>query len=100
MKQLSDIEPRMYSVDFKNRSGSLETTAVVKADSPRAALEKAFRLFPEYRRSARRGGSSRRLSTPKSTGIPGRTFVIHAKKRRPRLPKAKRGAKAKEDQQA
>jgi hypothetical protein len=40
------IKPRMYSVDFENRPGDLGTTAVVLADAPGAALEKAFNLFP------------------------------------------------------
>ena len=40
------IKPRMYSVDFENRPGDLGVTAIVFADAPEAALEKAFNLFP------------------------------------------------------
>jgi hypothetical protein len=39
------IKPRMYSVDFENRPGDLGATAVVLADAPEAALERAFKLF-------------------------------------------------------
>jgi hypothetical protein len=35
----------MYSSDFENRPGDLGLTAVVLADAPEAALEKAFKLF-------------------------------------------------------
>jgi hypothetical protein len=40
------IKPRMYSVDFERHSGDLGATAVVLADAPGTALEKAFKLFP------------------------------------------------------
>jgi hypothetical protein len=40
------IKPRPYSVDFENRPGDWGVTAVVLADVPEAALEKAFNLFP------------------------------------------------------
>jgi hypothetical protein len=40
------IKPRMYSVDFENRPGDLGVIAVVLANAPGAALEKAFKLFP------------------------------------------------------
>jgi hypothetical protein len=36
----------MCSVDFENCPGDLGTTAVVLADAPETALEKAFNLFP------------------------------------------------------
>ena len=39
------IKPRMYSVDFEKRPGDLGTTAIVLADAPEAALEKASKLF-------------------------------------------------------
>jgi hypothetical protein len=40
------IKPRMYSVDFERHPGNLGGTAIVLADAPEAALEKAFNLFP------------------------------------------------------
>jgi hypothetical protein len=46
VEPLSGIKPRMYSVDFKNRPGDLGVAAVVPADAPGTALEKAFKLFP------------------------------------------------------
>jgi hypothetical protein len=40
------IKPRMYSVDIENRPGDLGTTAIVLANVPEVALEKASKLFP------------------------------------------------------
>jgi hypothetical protein len=36
----------MYSVDFERNPGDLGVAAVVPADAPGTALEKAFNLFP------------------------------------------------------
>jgi hypothetical protein len=46
VEPLSRIKPRMHSVDFERHWGDLWATAVVLADAPEAALEKAFNLFP------------------------------------------------------
>jgi hypothetical protein len=46
VEPLSHIKPRMYSVDFENRPGDLGGAAIVLADAPEAALEKASKLFP------------------------------------------------------
>jgi hypothetical protein len=40
------IKPRMYSVDFERNPGDVGSTAIVLADAPGAAPEKAFNLFP------------------------------------------------------
>ena len=53
MEPLSGIKPPMYSVDFESHPGDLGTTAIVLADALGAAPEKAFNLFPEYRRVSR-----------------------------------------------
>jgi hypothetical protein len=46
VEPLSGIKPSMYSVDFENRPGELGATAIVLANAPGTALEKAFNLFP------------------------------------------------------
>ena len=40
------IKPRMYSINFEKHPGDLGITAIVLADTPEAALEKACNLFP------------------------------------------------------
>jgi hypothetical protein len=47
VEPLSDIRPRMYSVDFENHPSDLGITAIVLADAPEAALEKVCKLFRE-----------------------------------------------------
>ena len=42
VEPLPDIKPRMFAVGFKRRPGDLGTTAIVLADAPGAALEKAY----------------------------------------------------------
>ena len=78
------IKPRMYSVDFECLPADLGVTAIVLADAPAAALEKVFNLFPEYRRASRRGHVCE-AEYAEIDWDTGRAFVIHVKKRPPRL---------------
>ena len=84
VEPLSGIKPRMYSGGFENRPGDLGTTAIVVADAPEAAVEKAFNLFPEYRRVSRRGHVFE-VEYAEVDWDTGRAFVIQVKKRPPRL---------------
>jgi hypothetical protein len=84
VEPLSGIKPSMHSVDFENRPGDLGTTAIVLADAPEAALEKAFNLFPEYRRVSRRGHVFE-VEYCEIDWETGRAFVIQREKRPPRL---------------
>lgn len=45
----------MFAVDFERNPGNLGATAIVLADAPEVALEKPFKLFPEYHRVSRGG---------------------------------------------
>jgi hypothetical protein len=78
------IKPRMFAVDFKRRPGDLGTTAIVLADSPEAALEKASNMFPEYRRAGRPGHVFE-IEYAEIDWDTGRDFVIQVKKRPPNL---------------
>ena len=84
MEPLPGITPRMYSVDFENRPGDLGVTVIVVADAPEAALQKVFSLFPEYQRASRRGHVCE-AEFAEIDWETGRAFVIHVKKRAPRL---------------
>jgi hypothetical protein len=74
----------MYAVDFKNRPGDLGTTAIVLADAPEAAQEKAFDMFPECRRAGRPGRVFE-IEYAEIDWDTGRNFVIQARKRPPML---------------
>jgi len=74
----------MFAVDFKNHPGDLGTTAIVLADAPEAALEKAFNMFPEYRRASR-PGQVFEIDYAEIDWDTGRNFVIQVKKRPPNL---------------
>jgi hypothetical protein len=78
------IKPRMFAVDFKRRPGDLGTTAIVLADAPEAALEKAFNMFPEYRRAGRPGHAFE-IEYVEIDWDAGRNFVIQARIRPPNL---------------
>ncbi len=78
------IKPRIYAVDFKRRPGDLGTTAIVLADVPEAALEKASSVFPEYRRASRPGHAFE-IEYAEIDWDTGQNFVIQVKKRPPNL---------------
>jgi len=84
VEPLPGIKPRMYAVDFKNRPGDLGTTAIVLADAPEAAQEKAFDMFPECRRAGRPGRVFE-IEYAEIDWDTGRNFVIQARKRPPML---------------
>ena len=84
MKPLSDTNPRMFAVDFKRLPGDLGTTAIVLADSPETALERALNMFLEYRR-ATRPGHVFEIEYAEIDWDTGRDFVIQVKKRPPNL---------------
>jgi hypothetical protein len=46
VRPTSDILPSMFAVDFALHPGGRRATAVVLAEAPEAALEKASKLFP------------------------------------------------------
>ena len=92
VEPVSGIKPRMYSVNFEKRPGGLGITAIVLADAPAVALEKIFRLFPEYRRVRRRGHVFE-IDYAEIDWDTGRDFVIQVKKRPPRLLLYKRDAR-------
>jgi hypothetical protein len=78
------IKPRMFAVDFKRRPGDLGTTAIVLADAPEAALEKAFNMFPEYLRAGRPGRVFE-IEYAEIDWDTGQNFVIQVRKRPPNL---------------
>jgi hypothetical protein len=78
------IKPRMFAVDFKRLPGDLGTTAIVLADAPEDALEKAFSMFPEYRQASRPGHVFE-IEYAEIDWDTGRDFVIQVKKRPPNL---------------
>ena len=84
VEPLFDIKPRMYAVDFKKHPGDLGVTAIVLADAPAAALEKAFNMFPEYRRASRPGHVFE-IEYAEIDWDTARNFVIQVKKRPPNL---------------
>jgi len=86
------IKPRIYAADFKRRPGDLGTTAIVLADSPEAALEKAFNTFPEYRRAGRPGHVFE-IEYAEIDWDTGQNFVIQVRKRPPNLLLYKDGAR-------
>jgi len=45
----------LYCVEYKRAGGVVTTSVVVLAQDAFSALEKAHRLFPEYRRQSRGG---------------------------------------------
>jgi len=78
------IKPRMFAVDFKRLPGDLGTTAIVMAAAPEAALEKAFSMFPEYRRASRPGHAFE-IECAQIDWDTGQNFVIQVRKRPPNL---------------
>jgi hypothetical protein len=84
VEPLPDIKPRMFAVGFKRRPGGLGTTAIVLADAPGAALEKAFNMFPKYRRAGRPGHGFE-IEYAEIDWDTGRNFVIQVAKRPPNL---------------
>ena len=91
------IKPRMFAVDFKRRPGDLGTTAIVLADSPEAALEKAFNMFPEFLREGRPGHVFE-IEYAEIDWDTGQNFVIQVRKWPPNLLRykahARRGLRA------
>jgi hypothetical protein len=87
----------MFAVDFKRRPGDLGTTAIVLADSPEAALEKAFNMFPEFLREGRPGHVFE-IEYAEIDWDTGQNFVIQVRKRPPNLLRykahARRGLRA------
>jgi len=86
------IRPRIYAVDFKRRPGDLGTTAIVLADAPEAALEKAFNMFPECLRTGRPGHVFE-IEYAEIDWDTGQNFVIQVRKRPPNLLLYKDGAR-------
>ncbi len=97
VEPLPGIRPRAYSVNFENTPGDSGTTAVVLADSPGAALEKALELFPECLRASRRVDVFE-IEYAEIDWETDRALVIQRKERPPKMPlntgDARQGPKA------
>jgi len=77
-------KPHVFAVDFERHPGDLGATAIVLADAREAALEKVFKLFPEYRRVSRRGHVFE-ADFVEVDWETGRALVIQRKKWPPKL---------------
>ena len=74
-----DISPHMFAVDFERLPRDLGFTVIVLATSPLPALEKVFKLFPEYRPNRR--GHVHEIEYAEIDWETGRAFVIQVKNR-------------------